>query len=185
MSKTLSASQIAPLFNWSTTRMHELAAKNEIPLIASESFRVFSHEDAYTYRDILMIEVARQMHDDGGIPMTTASKLVWNAGVEAREGDADYWIAVVRYRNTWGGSTDRGSLPVTEIGPGEYWSSAHFSGSFAEVSRSIADDIGNTAKDIPDCDPARIFMANVSTADRRLRKRAAELGIQIAGNDFA
>ena len=184
MSKTLNALQIAPLFNWSVVRLHELALNDEIPLIASESFRVFSHENTFTYRDILAIEVARQMHDDGGIPMTTASKLVQNAGVDAREDGADYWIAIVRYRNTWGGSTDRGSLPVTDIGSGEYWSSAHFSGSFAEVSKSIADDIGTTARDDPDSNPARIFMANVSTADRRLRKRAISLGIQIAGNDF-
>jgi len=185
MSKTLSSLQIAPLFNWSEVRLHELALNDEIPLIASESFRVFSHENAFTYRDILAIEVVRQMHDDGGIPMTTASKLVQNAGIDARADGADHWIAIVRYRNTWGGSTDRSSLPVTETGPGEYWSSAHFSGSFAEVSKLIADDIGNTAKNDPDSDPARIFMANVSTADRRLRKRAAALGIQVAGNDFA
>ena len=133
MSKAKSPSEVAPLFNWSEVRLHELALNEEIPLIASESFHVFSHENAFTYRDILMIEVALQMNDDGGIPMTTASKLVRNAGIDACGDGADYWIAIMRYRNTWGGSTDRGSLPVTEIGPGEYWSSAHFSGSFAEA----------------------------------------------------
>jgi hypothetical protein len=28
-------------------------------------------------------------------------------------------------------------------------------------------------------------MTNISAADRRLRKRAAELGIAVAGNEFA
>lgn len=63
--------------------MHELALKDEIPITVSESFQLFSNQDAFTYCDVLMTEVARQLHDDGGIPMSDASKLVWNAGVAA------------------------------------------------------------------------------------------------------
>ena len=163
--------------------MHELALKNEIPLTASESFRIFSNQDMFTYGDVLMIEVARQLHDDGGMPMADASKLVWNAGVAAgleKSGGGvshDFWIAVVRHRNTWNPSTPRGSFPVTLFGASEYWSSAHFSGTLADINREIAEYVSTTERDHPDSDPARIVLTNASAADRRLRKRAAALGI--------
>jgi hypothetical protein len=183
MPTNLKALDIATLFNWSLARIFELASSDQLPIMISDASRFYSDQDRFTYPDALIIEVARQLQDDGGMPMAAASKLVWNAGIDVppQSGD-DYWIAIVRYRNTWGGSTPRGSIPVTEVGASEYWSSSHFSGSFAEVSKSIAEEIGNTATAHPDSDPARIFMANVSTADRRLRKRAAALGIQVSGD---
>jgi hypothetical protein len=178
----LTAGDLGSLFNWSLARLHELARADELPIIASDSFRLFSHQDQFNYSDALMIEVVRQMHDDDGISMTAASKIVWNAGIGApREDGSDHWIAVVRYRNTWGAATPRGSVPVTEMGPGEYWSSLHFSGSLGEVTTAITAEISRSAKEHPDSDPARILLANVSTADRRLRKRAAALDIKITG----
>jgi hypothetical protein len=187
MPKPLKASEIAPLFNWSLVHMHELALKNEIPLVVSESYRVFSNQDAFTYGDVLGIEVARQLHDDGGMPMADAAKLVWSAGVAVLweslgEGvPNDLWIAVVRHRNTWTPSTPRGSFPVTLFGAVEYWSSAHFSGMLTDINRDIAVYVSATERDHPDSDPARIVLTNVSAADRRLRKRAAALGVRIAG----
>ncbi|TYO60794.1 hypothetical protein FXV83_41870 [Bradyrhizobium hipponense] len=175
------AGDLASLFNWSLIRLHELACADELPIVVSESFRPFSHQDQFSYSDALMVEVARQMHDDGGISILAASKLVLNAGIGApREDGADHWIAIVRYRNTWGDSNPRGSIPVTEIGHDEYWSSSHFAGSLGEVTSAITAEIGRSAKEHPGSDPARIFLANVSTADRRLRNRAAALGLKIA-----
>lgn len=163
--------------------MHELALKDEIPLVVSESFRIFSNQDVFTYGDVLGIEVARQLHDDGGMPLADAAKLVWSAGVAVlweslgKGSPKDFWIAVVRHRNTWTPSTPRGSFPVTLFGALEYWSSAHFSGMLADINRDIADYVSRVERDHPDSDPARIILTNVSAADRRLRKRAAALGI--------
>jgi hypothetical protein len=186
MPKPLKASEIAPLFNWSLVHMHKLALKDEIPLVVSESFRIFSNQDAFTYGDVLGIEVARQLHDDGGMPLDDAAKLVWSAGVavlwesSAKGAPRDFWIAVVRHRNTWTPSRPRGSFPVTLFGPLEYWSSAHFSGLLADINRDIADYISRDERDHPDSDPARIILTNVSAADRRLRKRAADIGVDPA-----
>ncbi len=168
--------------------MHELALKNEIPLVVSESFRIFSNQDAFTYGDVLGIEVARQLHDAGGMPLADAAKFVLNAGVvgsveASSKGTSlnDIWIAVVRHRNTWNPSTPRGSFPVTLFGASEYWSSAHFSGAMADVNREIAEYVSSVERDHPDSDPARIILTNVSAADRRLRKRAASsIGADLA-----
>jgi hypothetical protein len=93
-------------------------------------------------------------------------------------GAPDFWLAVTASRNTWG-DHPRGSWPVTGFGPNEYWAELHFTGSFGEVTGEIAIWIGRDQVQHPDSDPARIILANVSAADRRLRKRAAELGIEL------
>lgn len=164
--------------------MHELAMKEEIPLLASQSFRAFLEQDGFAFSDALMIEVARQLHDDGGMPMIDASRLALNAGGVAelaRSSDFshDFWIAVVRHRNTWNPSTPRGSFPVTLFGEQEYWSSAHFSGRLSDINRDISDYVSRVQHDHPASDASRIVITNISTADRRLRQRAASLGIDL------
>jgi len=179
MSKSLDAGTLAKLSGLSVKKLHDAATAGELPIIAEPSFIVFSHQQKFSLADAVAIEVARQLSDDGGLPLATASKLVDNAGTRAYESSSDdFWIAIVRNRNTWPGGS-RGSIKVTGFGQREFWSSSHCSGTFAEVTNTISGWIERDKVDFPDIDPARIFMANVSTADRRLRKRAADMGIEL------
>jgi hypothetical protein len=139
-----------------------------------------------SYPEALTIETARQLADKDGVPLAEAFRLiVYTMAVEnylARPsnaaGTSDFWLAVTASRNTWG-DQPRGSWPVTGFGPTEYWAELHFTGSLGEVTGEIATWIGRDQVQHPDSDPARIILANVSAADRRLRKRAAELGIEL------
>ncbi|MBN8976329.1 MAG: hypothetical protein J0I08_07615 [Rhizobiales bacterium] len=145
----------------------------------------------FTYAVALEIEVARQLSDNSGVPISEALRLgVYTMAVQGYVNGAsantsgDFWMAVVASRNTWG-KEPRGSWPVTGFGPKEYWAELHFSGSLGAIAGEISEWIGRDQINHPDSDPARIVMANVSAADRRLRKRATELGIKVVGNEFA
>ncbi len=131
----------------------------------------------HPYSDALAIEVARQLSDYAGLPLTDAMRAVTYTGAienyAARPADAvaaDFWVAIVGARNTWG-SEQRGSVPVTTFGPGEFWSTAHFHGTFEQMTNAIKDFIARDGIDYPESDFARVFMTNVSAADRRLSKR--------------
>ncbi|MDT3684143.1 MAG: hypothetical protein RO009_03760 [Pseudorhodoplanes sp.] len=158
----------------------------------------------WTYADALAIEVSRQFHDSeagrqfldaNGIGLYEALKIQMSADairkffatattVSVRSKTlSDFWVAVMASRNTWG-SAPRGSWPVTGFGPGEYWSQIHFCGIIDDVMSEVKEWMLRDEEAYPDSDPARIFMTNISAADRRLRKRAEELGIEIAGYDF-
>jgi hypothetical protein len=143
----------------------------------------------------LTIEVARQMADDGGLPLIEALRIVSYTGaiehyrdylsnygptVEMTV-DSDFWAAVIGARNNWGHEPRlNSSIEVTGFGPGEFWSMAHYHGPFLQVMTQIRGRIGRDADDYPDSDYARLFMVNVSVAARRLGKRAAELGIDLS-----
>lgn len=182
MSK-IAASALSALFGLSAQALYKAARADELPVIVDDrSFLAFSTGQQFTHLDALMIELTRQLQDDGGISPAVASRFVWNSiGVgdwSANARRADHWIAMVRWRNTWG-SAPRGSWPITLLGPKEYWSTAHFAGSFSAIQGEIAEAIETYSADHPDSDAARILMTNVSAADRRLRKRAAEMGIDL------
>ena len=157
-----------------------------MPLIADDPFFNFFQKQEFTYREALMVELARQIEDDAGLPAKAATRFVENAisGYFEAGTTADFWIAMVRCRNTWG-EAPRGSWPVTKFGPKEYWDTAHFSGTYLAVTGSIAQYFQSLQAEQPDADPARIVLANVSTADRRLRKRAADHGIAVVSGEFA
>jgi hypothetical protein len=146
-----------------------------------------------TYGRAVAIEVARQLSDNGGLPMSTAAKVCLNTAAVAgyfKHGEgsgllSDYWVGIVQSRNSWNESVSRSWVPVTNFGEREYWATTHYGGSLAEVYSWMTYEMVLNEQQHPDSDPARIFMANVSAADRRLRKRAAELGIEIDGNEFA
>lgn len=144
----------------------------------------FKHR--FDFADALEIEIARQMSDKDGVPLREALRLsaytmavnYYLAHKEAGGASEDFWLAVTASRNTWG-SAPRGAWPVTGFGPGEYWSEMHYTGSLGTIVGEISESIGRDQAQYPDSDPARIFMCNVSAADRRLRKRAADLGIEL------
>lgn len=181
----ITAAALGTLFGLSVHALYKAARADEIPITAAEPFVSFSEMRSFSYLDALMIELTRQLQDDGGIPAAVAAGFVWNAighGIDdwSRPGSAgnDHWIAMLRWRNTWFDGP-RGSIPVTILGMKEYWSTAHFGGSLQTVQADIAEAIKSYSDDHPDSDAARIVMANVSAADRRLRKRAAEMGIDL------
>jgi hypothetical protein len=95
----------------------------------------------------------------------------------------DFWVAILSSRNTWG-NEPRGTFPVTSFGPTEYWAEMHFSGPLSGVTADISEWISRDRVSYPDSDPARIVMVNISTADRRLRERASQMGFEIVGNQF-
>lgn len=146
----------------------------------------------------LAIEIARQLSDEGGIPLVAAFKLIVYTGAlrhfEQRAGektraedrpDRDLWVAVLGARNTWGNSPREG-WPVSGFGADECWAYGHYEGTYDAItaaikSRMIRDTVGADMDDIEPSDFARVFMVNVSAADRRLHKRAADLGIKIEG----
>lgn len=148
----------------------------------------------YPWTAALALEVARQLADDKGLPIIAALNIVSYTGAiehyasyspasglaADEKADTDFWAAIVGTRNTWGTEPRSGSsFGVTSFGPGEFWSTSHYHGTFDQMtadikSRMIRDTIGHS-----DSDPARVFMVNVSAADRRLRKRAADLKIDL------
>lgn len=185
----LSLQQFADLNQMSVEDMPSLINSHEILFsftLPQESRLLHSFKREFTFSDALAVEVARQLADKDGVPLTEAFRLIaYTNAIEnyaARSyngnGAPDFWLAVTGSRNTWGASR-RGSVPVTGFGPKEYWAELHFTGSFGEVTGEIAIWIGRDQVQHPDSDPARIILANVSAADRRLRKRAAELGIEL------
>ncbi len=144
------------------------------------------HEAAlHPYENALAFELARQLSDDGGISLPHAFVQVsYASAVEqflSADRDSDQWMAVMESRNDWGRDQRESypSFPATSFGPGEYWSKARFFGSFGDVMIKIGARIYQESMETPEPDPARIILANVSAADRRLRKRAAELGISL------
>jgi hypothetical protein len=145
-------------------------------------------EGRFEYADALAIEVARQLHDDSGVPLREGLRIASYTGAVSKYFDhrtdhGDFWIAVAAARNDWGDG-DRGKTHVTSFGPNEFWSTMHFAGAFENVAGDINGWMMVDAREYGAM-PARIIMANVSTADRRLRKRADDLGIKITGNAFA
>lgn len=143
----------------------------------------------YQFADALTLEIARQLSDNSGLPLKEALRLImYTMAVpsfpDAAASGEDFWLGVLSSRNTWG-SQPRGSWPVTGFGPKEYWAEMHFAGLLSAVTAEISEWIARDTETYPDSDPARIIMTNVSAADRRLRKRASEMGISIAGNEFA
>ena len=140
----------------------------------------------FTSSDALEIEIARQMSDNDGIPLNEALRLSLYASAvksyvtqqAAVSSPHDFWFAVMASRNTWG-TAPRGSWPITGFGSNEYWAEMHYSGSLGAIMGEISEWIGRDQANHPDSDPSRIVMCNVSAADRRLRKRAVELGIEL------
>lgn len=144
----------------------------------------------FQFIDALAIEVARQMSDDSGILLKEAVRLVSYTGAvtefigrenptqSAAKADSDFWLSVLGARASWG-DQPRGKWPVTGFGPGECWHRMHFTGAFDAITTCMLEWMQHDEAEWPDSDPARIFMANVSAADRRLRKRAGELGITV------
>jgi hypothetical protein len=175
--------------------LHQAAATDLSDIFGdhSELKAIDAFKHRFDFPDALEIEIARQMSDKAGVPINEAFRLsmytnaipTYLACKNSDQGSRqDFWLAVVASRNTWV-SEPRGSCPVTGFGLKEYWAEMHYTGSLGTIMGEISESIGRDQVLHPDADPARIFMANVSAADRRLRKRAAELGIKIAGNDFA
>lgn len=186
---SLALKQFAELNQMSVEDMRSLIRNHEILFVYTslqEGQSPHSSNRKFSLPDALAIEVARTLSDKDGVPLVEAFRLiVYTMAVEhyiARSyngtGAPDFWLAVTASRNTWGAS-QRGSVPVTSFGPKEYWAELHFTGSFGEVTGEIATWIGRDQVQHPDSDPARIIFANVSAADRRLRKRAADLGIDL------
>jgi hypothetical protein len=185
--------KFAKLFPDTPSNIYNLAIAGVLQLLVSEDYTKFSLQDTFSYADALEIEVARQLSDDHGIPLRAASKLASNAGAAfaldisyGTKSASDFWVAIVQSRNTcpetsrpWAYGAKKSTLPD------EYWSSCYFSGTFAEASRAVADYIERQDEDVPDADASRVFMANASAADRRLRKRAAKIGVDIVDGEFA
>lgn len=134
----------------------------------------------YSLADALAIELARQLSDYYGLSLPAALQAVAYTGAiehyqNAGKGE-DFWIGVTGTRNTWGDS-ERGSVPVTSFGPSEFWSTMHFHGSFGDVTGQVKAQMERDSAEYPHSDFARLFMANVSAADRRLQKRIGDLGL--------
>lgn len=182
---SITLKQFAALSQISVEAMRSLIKSHEM-LLPFDSFK-----REFTYRDALAIEIARQLSDKDGLPLAEAIRLVsYTMAVECYgmfpEHNViapDFWLAVTGSRNTWG-TAPRGSWPVTGFGPKEYWAEMHFTGSLGEVTGEIAVWIGRDQIQHPDSDPARIILANISAADRRLHKRAADMGIAIVNHEF-
>lgn len=147
---------------------------------------LFSHAAALT------IEIARQFSDNAGLAPSESLRVISYAGAvenylaypekitpPTRKADCDFWISIVGARNTWGSNEPRGSFEVTGFGDGEFWSTSHFHGSFDQITAEIKSQMTRDGIEYPDTDYSRIFMANVSAADRRLRERAKLLEIAI------
>lgn len=142
----------------------------------------------------LTMEIARQLSDDGGLPLVDALQAVSYTGAvkhfASHEGrhshpthraDTDLWVGVLGIRSDWGTSPREG-WPVTGFGAGECWMRGHFEGTFDQVTAAVKSRMVRDTVDVDGidfADHARLFMTNVSAADRRLRKRAKELGIAL------
>ena len=184
--------------------------EDEFPLLEPVNWPVdvdAVYTKRYRFCDALAIEIARQLSDDTSVsegpPMLAALDIVaYTDAVQSYfEFEAanrppikpltDFWIAVASARHTFEG--DSRPFPVSAFGPGEYWSNIHVVGSFDQVMRGIKlwmTRETNKNKSAPpyidhDADPARISMANVSSATRRLIARANDLGIEVVRNEFA
>ncbi|MGL3106683.1 hypothetical protein [Bradyrhizobium sp. BR 1432] len=167
--------------------LHQMTAENMLTVLNDPAPKATGFKKRFDFADALEVEIARQMSDNSGVPMNEAFRLSmytmaaqsFLAYEAAGNGSSqDFWFAVTASRNTWG-SAPRGSWPLTGFGPKEYWAEMHYIGSLGTIMGEISESIGRDQVQYPDSDPARITMCNVSAADRRLRKRAAELGIEL------
>lgn len=167
--------------------LHQMTTGDLLNIWNDPAPKAISFNSRYDLPAALEIEIARQMSDNSGIPLNEALRLsMYTMAVQsyfaqksAGSGSSqDFWFAVTASRNTWG-SAPRGMWPVTSFGPKEYWAEMHYSGSLGTIMGEISESVGRDQVQYPDSDPARIVMCNVSAADRRLRKRAAELGIEL------
>ena len=138
-------------------------------------------KERFRFADALEIEVARQLHDDFGVPLTEGLRLAAytmavRSFLDAQSADSssDFWLAVTSTCNTWGNEPP-GSWPITGFGPKEYWAEMHYVGSLGAIMGDILLSFGQDQVSYPDFYPARIVMTNVSAAYRRLRKRAHPL----------
>lgn len=151
----------------------------------------------YVYADALTIEVANQISADGGVSLLVANDLiVMTCGVKryqaaTRAGSAklpdnksdDFWIGVLKSRNS---TTDENVRhpEISGLSDREHWSGAHASGSLASVIAELQRQITLDHELYPDADAARIFLVNISAADRRLQQRAARVGVRIYAGHF-
>jgi hypothetical protein len=143
----------------------------------------------FSYGDALAIEIARQLSDYCGLALPEALRVVFytdavggyrNYGVaHVAKALTDFWAAIVGARNTLKTKGVRGSIEITGFGEEEFWSTSHFHGSFDQIVSGIKDMMTQDGFEYPDTDFSRVFMANVSAADRRLRQRARDLGIPV------
>lgn len=137
----------------------------------------------YAFNDALAIELARQLSEQSGLSLSSALRFVSYTGAvdhyashlkqypSDRKADCDFWAAMSTIRSTASGDTvPRAAL--TSFGSSEYWSSLHFHGTFDEVTSGLKSQMIRDAAIYPEADFARVFMTNVSAADRRLRERA-------------
>lgn len=168
--------------------LHQTTTDNLLAILGNPGPTVIDpFKTRFNFSDALELEIARTLSDKDGLPLSEALRLSaytmavdsYLAGQQSSNGAGqDFWLAVTASRNTWG-SAPRGMTPVTSFGPGEYWAEMHYIGSLGTIMGEISESIGRDQVQYPDSDPARIFMCNVSAADRRLRKRAADLGIDL------
>ncbi|TFV75843.1 hypothetical protein E4K64_14755 [Bradyrhizobium frederickii] len=167
--------------------LHHMTAEELLNILNDPAPKAIGFSGRYNFADALEIEIARQMSDKAGVPLNEAFRLsMYTMAVQSflshrsvTSGSlVDFWFAVAASRNTWG-SAPRGMWPVTGFGAREYWAEMHYTGSLVVIMEEITQSIGRDQAHYPDSDPARIVMCNISAADRRLRKRAAELVIEL------
>lgn len=142
----------------------------------SSEFGVISVRRRYSLSEALTLEIARQLSELGGLPLSTAFTMILSTlgnpkPERLHDNEGDVWIGVMGSRIVSG--DERGKI-----------AEAHFAGPLAKVSAKIATWIEHDQALYPNAYPARIFLTNVSTADRLLRRRAADLGINIRDNEF-
>ena len=196
---TISAAQLAELSQVKPEEIDYWVARNE--KTASWPIELNSAiSKKFCYGDALAVEIARQINDNTGItsgPSVLESLRIvsYSAAVplyfeyiagqsHLAKAMTDFWLAVSSARNSWGPGP-RGNTPeLTSFGSAEYWSNMHFTGSFDQVCLAIKQWMTKETTEYTDTDPGRVFMVDISTADRRLRKRAGEMSIEIAGNSF-
>ena len=181
----LPLNQFAELSQMSAAQMEAILSDYSTPQT------IDPFKERFSFADALEIEVARQLHDDSGVPLTEGLRLAAytmavRSFLDAQSADSssDFWLAVTSTRNTWGNEPP-GSWPITGFGPKEYWAEMHYVGSLGAIMGDILLSFGQDQVSYPNSDPARIVMTNVSAAYRRLRKRAIHFGVEIRGDDFA
>lgn len=154
------------------------------------------HRGRYGYSDVLAVEIARQLCDDTKMSLGESLRFVVYTGAVERffatadsgsrfQVEKDFWVAVGDSRNFIGDS-GRGNIPVTAFGLSEFWSTAHFAGTFPEITAAIHSRAIRESESFSGVDLARVTMVNVSAADRRLRARiddlGRELGVALSGD---
>lgn len=169
-------------------RLHGMSATSLADVLREPSpMAIASSKTIFNFADALEIEIARQLHCNSGVSLGEALRLsVYASAVQyflvQEDANAnptqDFWFAVLGARNSMS-NEHLGSLPASGLSPKEYWSEAHFTGSFGAVAGAISEAIGRDQVLYRESNPARILMANVSTAARRLRMRLAALGIEL------